>query len=189
MDAASVHQAREWLQRLSAACSICNPAEELLSPMKEPALTVRDRPEALRFRRGLQQAQSLMLHVQVMIVNQARILAVKARRPAPQHPLELVISSVTSKWSAGFSGSWPHWRSSRSGLLQLLHVSVLQVRRGRLAQVSCLSMEGKCVKHAAEPSAACSNVRWLPSWQQAQQTVPGSKLSPCCPWLSIRQHC
>ena len=87
MDAASVYQAREWLQRLSAACSVCNPAEELLSPMKEPALTVRDRPEALRSSRGLQQAQSLMLHVQVMIVNQARTLAAKARRPAPQHPL------------------------------------------------------------------------------------------------------
>ena len=87
MDAASVYQTRKWLQRLSAACSTCNPAEELLSPFREPALTVRNRLEALRSSRGLQQAQSLMLWLQVMIVNQARTLAAQARRLAPQHPI------------------------------------------------------------------------------------------------------
>ena len=92
MDAASVYEAREWLQRLFITCSTCNPAEQLLSPLREPKLTVRDRLEALRSSRGLQQAQSLMLHLQVMIVNRARTLAAQARQRILSGPVSSIVT-------------------------------------------------------------------------------------------------
>lgn len=162
MDAASVYQAREWLQRLSAACSTCNPAEELLSTLREPALTVRNRPEALRSSRGLQEAQSLMLCLQVMIVNQARTLAAQARQTASQYPITSCLQrrdkQVACRPSSlmATSAQQQVWSAPAAACI----CTTGQARRA--CTTDLFQLGGKICKRAAEQSAACSSVRWLP---------------------------
>ena len=173
MDAASVYQAREWLQKLSAACSTCNPAEELLSPLRNSALTVRNRPEALRSSRGLQQAQSLLLRLQVVIVNQARTFAAQARQQASQYPITSCLQHRDEQVPCRLSS--PMVTSVQQQVWSVPAAACIcttgQARQA--CKTALIQLGGNICEHAAEHSAACSSVRWLPLWQPAQQTSPG----------------